>query len=48
MQRIEQLAEGAKIRSKTMHLSHNETCLKYCFNLEKKHGEDKLIHAVQS
>ena len=49
VRRIEQqLAEGAKIRSKAMHLSYNETCSKYFFNLEKKHGEDKLIRAVQS
>lgn len=49
VRRIEQqLAEGANIRSKTMHLFHNETCSKYCFNLEKKHGENKLIRAVQS
>ena len=49
VRRIEQqLAEGAKIRSKTMHLFHNETCSKYCFNLEKKHGENKLIRAIQS
>ena len=43
-----QLAEGAKIRSKAVHLSQNETCSKYFFNLEKKHGEDKLIRAVRS
>lgn len=49
VRRIEQqLAEGAKIRSKATHLSHNETCPKYFFNLEKKHAEDKLIRAVQS
>lgn len=49
VRRIEQqLAEGAKIRSKAAHLVHNETCSKYFFNLEKKRGEDKLIRAVQS
>ena len=49
MRRIEQqLAEGAKIRSKAMHLLHNETCSKYFFNLEKKRGEDKLFRALQS
>jgi len=41
-------AEGAKIRSKATHVEHNETCSKYFFNLEKKHGEDKIIRAVKS
>lgn len=44
----EKLAEGAKIRSKAIHVEQNETCSKYFFNLEKKHGEDRLIRAVKS
>ena len=44
----EKLAEGAKTRSKAIHVKQNETCSKYFFNLEKKHGEDRLIRAVKS
>ena len=43
----EKLAEGAKIRSKAAFLEQNEKCSKYFFNLEKKHGQDKLIKAVR-
>ena len=41
------IAEGAKIRSKAAFLEQNEKCSKYFFNLEKKHGQDKLIKAVR-
>ena len=41
------IAEGAKIRSKAAFLEQNEKCSKYFFNLEKKHGHDKLIKAVR-
>ena len=43
----EKLAEGAKISPKATFLEHNEKCSKYFFNLEKKHGQDKLIKAVR-